>query len=153
MKGLQKMTAVLAAVLLSVDVMCGCTANEITLDTAAAGDTLLAQIAFADGLEKASEITAMLMYDLPQEAKIDLYIGNGSYADELAIITCQSAADVDAAKQAAQTHLQDVAMSFEDYIPEEAKKVEDAVVYAQGCYVIVCISADETAADQIKALF
>ncbi len=144
--------AMIAAAVLSVGLLSGCSANDFTLDTPAAGNTLLEQVSFADPLEKASELTATLMYDLPEGAMIDLYIGNGSYADELAIITCQSADDAAAAKQAALVHLQDVAMSFEDYIPEEADKVEDAIISVKGRYVIVCVTADDSAAGKIDAL-
>ncbi len=149
---MKKTTAWIAAAVLALGLCTGCSAKDYTLDTPAAGQTLLKQVEFADELEMASEITASLMYDLPDGAMIDLYMGNGSYADELAIITCQNAEQADRAKQAAMIHLQDVAMSFEDYIPEEAAKVEDALIRVKGRYVIVCVTADDTAADKIEAV-
>lgn len=128
-----------------------CGAQNKELDPAAVADSLLSNVAFASTLEKASDTTASLMFDLPEGTQIDLYMGNGAYADELAIITCADSKDVAAAEQAVEQHLSSLKAEFEDYIPEEAVKVEDAVSKTVGSTIIVCVSGDENAAAAIDA--
>ncbi len=145
MKNLMKKMFVIGLALYLTAMITGCGAKEVTLDTAAVADTVLEQVAFDAELEKASAITAQLMYVLPEGAEIELYMGNGSFADEFAVITCASSADVEAAKTAVEQHLSEVKSSFEAYIPEEAAKIDDAVVKTLGKYVILCVSDDANA--------
>ena len=128
-----------------------CGSQNKELDPAAVAENLLENVTFASELEKASDTTASLMFSLPEGAEIVLYMGNGAYSDELAIITCADEKDADAAEQAVEQHLSDVKASFEDYIPEEADKVDNAVSKTVGKYVIVCVSGDENAASAIDA--
>ena len=62
------------------------------------------------------------------------------------------APDEDTAKKQmehVQTYLDDQADSFRDYIPEETKRVEDAVLVQKGKYVILCVSASSDQANEI----
>lgn len=141
----QRKIALLSAAMLIMSAFCACGKQQTELDTAAVADTLLEQVEFASALEKASDTTAMLMYDLPEGTDIELYIGDGSYSDELAIITCSDKSEVTNATQAVKQHLDDLKASFEDYIPEEADKIDDAVTKTVGNHIIVCVSGDENA--------
>lgn len=139
-------TAAAAALALTA---CGAQKKEI--DPAAVADSLLNSVAFASELEKASDTTASLMFDLPEGTQIDLYMGNGAYSDELAIITCADGKDVATAEQAVEQHLSSLKASFEDYIPEEADKVDGAVSKTIGSTIILCVSGDENAAAAVDA--
>ena len=48
-----------------------------------------------------------------------------------------------------QAYLDDQAESFRDYIPEETKRVENAVLEQRGKYVILCVSGDPDKAEEI----
>lgn len=149
----QKMKTILVTLLavMMVLMLTACGGEDVTVNPAALADTVLEQVAFDTELEQASALTAQLMYVLPEGAEIALYMGNGSFADEFAVITCAAKEDVSAAEQAARQHLDEVKASFEAYIPEEAAKIEDAVVKTVGNYVIVCVSGDGNAASAIDA--
>ena len=44
--------------------------------------------------------------------------------------------------------------SFESYIPEQAKKISDALIIRSGCYIAVCVTTDtDTAKEIILAAF
>ena len=66
MKNLMKKMFVIGLALYLTAMITGCGAKEVTLDTAAVADTVLEQVAFDAELEKASAITAQLMYVLPE---------------------------------------------------------------------------------------
>ena len=76
-------------------------------------------------------------------------MGNGSFADEIVIMTAKNEADAKKNQENAKTHLEEMKTMFQDYIPKEAKKIEDAISIQSGNYVIVCITSDVNTADKI----
>ena len=47
-------------------------------------------------------------------------------------------------------HFEDMKKSFEDYLPNEAKKIDKAVIIRCGSYLIACVTSDyEKAKDVI----
>ena len=122
----------------------GCTPSEsISYDGAALVNSLLAQIKFADSLEYVGESVASLYFpDLPEGSKVQMYLGSGYYADEVALITLSKEQDVAAGKSSAQEHIAQLRAQFVSYIPEEVGKIDKAVIWEGGNYIIVCITAD-----------
>ena len=73
-------------------------------------------------------------------------MGNGTYSDELVVMTALSEEDAKQNQKNAETHLSEMQKQFKDYIPKEAKKIDSAVKVRCGCYVVVCVTNDaETA--------
>ena len=122
----------------------GCTpAEPVSYDGAALVSSLLAQVQFAESLENVGDATAALYFpDLPEGSKVQLYLGSGYYADEVALITLGQKQDAAAGKSSAQEHIAQLRAQFVSYIPEEVGKIDKAVIWEGGNYIIVCITAD-----------
>ena len=118
------------------------------------GDTLIKQISFDTELSAMdAEVSETMVGTQSKDTEVILYMGEGTCADELLVLR---AADEDSAKaelDSVQQHLGEMQTSFEDYLPKEAKKIEDAVIVQAGNYVIACVTKDsenaQKAIDQI----
>lgn len=129
---------------------CGGSKDEaVTLDSAGLAKELQESGVFEGELTLIDEESASYMVAAAEDTKMELYMGDGSKADELLILSASDASDTDSNKEAAEAHLADVKTSFEDYIPEEAAKAEDAVLVSKDKYVVMCICADTDTAKQI----
>lgn len=143
--------AVLAAAVLFV---AGCSSSAKTIDATELAKSLATEIAYDDTLEELDADEIAMYMDVPDGVESVMYMGSGSTAEEVAVFTAQ---DEDTAKTMmtnVQSHLDDQAESFEDYIPEEAKRVGNAVLEQKGKYVILCVSGDsDTAKEVIEEAF
>ncbi len=105
-------------------------------------EKLLNQVQFDTELSKADDNVAGEMLRVSQGSELQLYMGNGSYSDELILITAQTEEQAQEDQKAVEQHLKDTKKSFEAYIPEQAKKISDAVIARSGCYVAACVTSD-----------
>ena len=132
---------------------CGA-AKNYTLDETALAADLLENGSFDCELYQVKEDRIADFIELDAPEKELLCMGSGTYADSFGIFTL---ADADAAKSALETvntYLADLADSYQDYLPEEADKIANAVVLQQGRYVVFCVSADpEGTREKIESAF
>lgn len=129
--------------------MAGCGSSGKTIDAAALAESLTSEISYDDTLEAVDADTVSMYITLPDEVESVMYMGSGSTAEEVAVFT---APDEDTAKEtmeSVQEHLNDQTESFQDYIPEESKRVGNAVLEQRGKYVILCVSGDSDTAKEI----
>jgi hypothetical protein len=149
-----KKSGVLAILAAGAFLLAGCGSTEKTLDAAALAETLTTDISYDDELELVDDDDVSMYIDLPDGVESVMYMGSGSTAEEVAVFT---AADSDTAAEtldSVQSYLDDQADSFEDYLPEEAKRVGNAVLEQKGNYVILCVSGEsDTAKDLIEEAF
>ncbi len=113
-------------------------------------EKLLSDVRYASELSMLEGNAELFFPDLP-EATVTMYDGSGYDADELALITVTSEEDVEAAVVSAQEHIQELRAQFLSYIPEEVAKIDKAVIWNQGKYVIVCVTEDYATAESILA--
>lgn len=123
--------------------------KAVTLDSAALAKELQESGVFEGELTLVDAESSSYMVATADGTEVELYMGDGSKADELLILSAEDASATDGNKEAAEAHLADVKASFEDYIPEEAAKAEDAVLVSKDKYVVMCICADTDTAKQI----
>lgn len=65
-------------------------------------------------------------------------------------MTGKSEKDARENQQHVRKHFEDMKKSFEDYLPNEAKKIDKAVIIRCGSYLIACVTSDyEKAKDVI----
>ena len=76
-------------------------------------------------------------------------MGSGSTAEEVAVFDTPDEETARKQMEHVQAYLDDQAESFRDYIPEETKRVENAVLEQRGKYVILCVSGDPDKAEEI----
>ncbi len=142
-----RLTAVLAALVL---LAAGCgngAAKEI--DPKALADSLVSGIAYDDELQLLEEDAVAVYLDMEEGVTASMYMGSGSTAEEVAVFDAPDEETAKKQKEHVQTYLEDQAESFRDYIPEETKRVESAVLEQKGKYVVLCVSGDSDKAKEI----
>lgn len=124
-----------------------------TIDVDGLIEKVLNKVVFEAELNKLDDSVAEGMVETTEGTKLQFYVGNGTYADELLIMTAKSEKDAKENQENAKAHLTETRQAFQDYIPKEAEKIDKAVSIRCGCYVIVCVTADyETAEKTINAV-
>lgn len=130
-------------------------ANEgKTIDVDKLIERILDRVTFEAELNPLEESVASGMIDVAEGTDLQVYMGNGTYSDELVVMTASSESDAKQNQKSVENHLLEMKRQFEDYIPKEAKKIDSAVKVRCGCYVVVCITRDsDTAKKTIDAFF
>lgn len=124
-----------------------------TIDVDALITKVLDEVVFETELNRLDDSVAAGMVETTEGTKLQIYMGNGTYADELLVMTAKNEEDAKKNQENASVHLEETKAAFNDYIPEEAKKIENAVSIRCGCYVIVCVTSDyETAEKTIQSV-
>lgn len=126
------------------------TANEgKTLDVDKLVSTVLDNVTFEAELNPLEDSVASGMIATTEGTDLKVYMGNGTFADELVVMTALSEEDAKQNQKYAGAHLSEMQKQFQDYIPKEAKKIDSAVKVRCGCYVIVCVTSDAKAAKKV----
>lgn len=122
------------------------------IDTEKLAQKVLDRVSFDVELEKLEDSVAEAMITVAEGTSLQVYMGNGTHADELVIMTAMSEEDAKVNQTNAETHLAEMRKQFAEYLPEEVKKLDQAVQIRTGSYVIVCVTADaDTAKKTIDA--
>ena len=117
-------------------------------------ERILDRVTFEAELNPLEETVASGMSDVAEGTDLRIYMGNGTYSDELVVMTAPSESDAKQNQKSVENHLLEMQGQFEDYIPKEAKKIDSAVKVRCGCYVVVCVTNDsDTAKETINAFF
>lgn len=120
-----------------------------SLDADTLINDLLEQVEFETELSLLDDSVAEGMITTESGTKLQVYMGNGSYADEIVVMTAKNENDAKKNQENAKVHLDEMKKMFQDYIPKEAKKIEDAVRVRCGCYVIMCVTSDTDTAKEV----
>lgn len=143
----RKLMAVIALAVILCLLAAGCGSETYEIDEAAFMEEMLREVKFDCELSQLKEETMSAFFTLPEGTTGLVYMGSGAYADHAAVFT---APDADAAGEVlteVQGYTEDLKASFEDYIPEEAAKIDRAVVMQKGRYVVLCIPSADGADD------
>lgn len=139
--------AILAAVMLAVT---GCGAKkDVQIDIDALASELAAGVAFEDELSLIDDGMIPMLYDADVYADAVLYLGSGATAEEIAVFACEDETRAKGMLDEANSHIESQIISFEDYIPAEVQRLEEAIVRQAGRYVVIVVTADTDAAEKI----
>ncbi len=127
---------------------CG-SSSPVSVDTAALTTSLTSDISYDNELSELSEEDITNYVTVEDGVKGVMYMSSGSTAEEVAVFTAPDEATASTMKNNVQEFLNDQKTSFEDYIPEEAQRIDDAVLVVNGNYVILCVSGDSDKAQEI----
>lgn len=127
---------------------CG-SSSPVSVDTAALTTSLTSDISYDNELSELSEEDITNYVTVEDGVKGVMYMSSGSTAEEVAVFTAPDEATASTMKNNVQDFLNDQKTSFEDYIPEEAQRIDDAVLVVNGNYVILCVSGDSDKAQEI----
>ncbi|MCR5222909.1 MAG: DUF4358 domain-containing protein [Lachnospiraceae bacterium] len=112
---------------------------------------LLNEIAYQDELSSMGLDTASMFLNLSDiEVKnAAIYETSGWTAEEIVVLECASGADADKAKAALEARVAEQKVNYEDYVPEELDKLNDAVIVESGNFAVLSVSNDPDAARKI----
>lgn len=128
--------------------------ETFSVDMDKLGEDILSNVKFETKLKQIDENVARSLIAVSDSAKLKLYMGSGNYADELILITSASADEATFDQQILEQYLSDAKKSFDAYIPEQAKKISDAVIQKSGRYTIACVTSDTyNAVEVIQSAF
>lgn len=142
-----KMAACGAAAVLCLTA-CGAQAQ---IDPAEAVGQMKEEIAFTDQFETLDKDGACRVYGVDESLVEDsaALAGSGATAESLSV---WKANDADSAKQVEEqlgVFVDGYIEGYSDYKPEEVPKLESAILSREGVYVVLCISADNAAAEPV----
>ena len=144
------MRRVLAAALICLLLAgCGKTDKDLTLDMEALCNELLEGGVFEETLYPAEESAVPLLLDFETECEGLVYVGTGATAEELVLFHGGDEDEAGQLKENLSQHLADRTEQYSGYLPQEAYKLENAILQQYGTYVILCIAADTAAAEEI----
>ena len=127
---------------------CGSGAST-TIDAAGLAKSLATEITYEDTLEQLDQDEISMYMDIAEGVESVVYMGSGSTAEEVGVFTAGDSETAKDTLNSVQDYLDDQQESFEDYKPEEAKRVGSAVLEQKGNYVILCVSGDSDTARKV----
>ncbi len=130
---------------------CGTESENVQVDINALAEALDTGITYQDPLEKLDDDMVGMLYSV--DGLVDasvVYMGSGATAEEIAVFDC---VDADTAKNKVkpivEDHVKSQIEAFENYVPEEVSKLNEAVVRQTGEYVVLSVSNDPDGANKI----
>lgn len=129
--------------------LAACGSEAKTIDASALADSLATDISYDDTLEKLNDEDIAMYIEVPEGVKSYVYMGSGSTAEEVGVFEAPDKDTAATVKENVQKYLDDQSDSFQDYIPEESKRIGNAVLEQKDQYVILCVSGDSNEAKEI----
>lgn len=126
-----------------------CGSKQRDVDIAALAGTLRREVAFESDLTELTEGQLENYLTVPAGTQSVAYMSNGTTAEEIIAAKCASQSDAQALKENIQRFLSDQRTEMERYLPEEAARLEHAILAQKGVYVVLCVTADTSAAEGI----
>lgn len=145
-----KKTKLLLAGVAVMSLLAGCGSGKSqNVDVNALEQSLLNDITYEDTLSKLSDEDISNYITIPEGVTGVMYMGSGATAESVAVFTAPDEATADILEDNIELYLQDQKSAFEDYKPEEAKRIKNAVLEQEGKYVVLCVSGDSSKAESL----
>ena len=129
--------------------LAGCGSKSKEVDVNALADKLVNEITYEDTLSKLSEEDIANYIDMPEGVTGVMYMGSGATAESVAVFTAPDESTAETLENNIEMYLDDQESAFEDYKPEEAKRIDEAVLEKEGVYVVLCVSGNSDTAETI----
>ena len=146
---MMKKTGLLAVLTAGVLLLAGCGGEAKTIDAQALAKSLATEIKYDDTLKELTADEISMLVDLPEDVDSVMYAGSGSTAEEGGGFTAKDSNQAKETMEDVQKYLDDQADSFQDYVPEETKRIGNAVLEQKNQYVVLCVSGDSDQAKEI----
>lgn len=135
-----------------VGLITGCsTKSDKEVSIKSLADELKTKITYEDELSEIDKDTAVQIYNLDSIDIADCiaYVSTGATAEEIVVISANNATDALKVEELLKRRVEEQKESFRDYVPEELKKLDDAVIEEEGNTVVLSISKEEEKAEDI----
>ena len=144
-----KKSGFIATLAAGMILLAGCVSTHTEIDAAALAKSLVSDITYDDQLEQINDEDISYSIDVPKGVDAIMYMGSGSTAEEVAVFTAPDEETARTTEENVQSFLDDQSDSFEKYIPEETKRISNAVLEKKGKYVVLCVCGDSDKAKEI----
>lgn len=141
--------ALVWAVLLALTVS-ACGGKTQTVDVNQLADELLEQVEFEDELTELDDSMVAALYGVENAQEQKVYLSSGATAEEVAVFRFATEEEAQTGLTAMEQRLESRKTDFANYMPDEAARLENAVLECSGCYVVLCVSAGDTAKEIIS---
>jgi len=115
--------------------------------------TVLESGVFSEQLETVDAEIVCMLYGLElggdTVTACEGYLSGGATAEELVLFTAADEASAETVKAACERRVEEQILGFEDYIPGEVAKLENAVISLRGNTVLLVIANDGAAAAEL----
>ena len=131
---------------------CGCGKKTITeVDFDSLSFELLESGAFSDLLCPLDKEVASSLYGIDKNEFEDfaLFCSTGATAEEIALFKGVDESSASQIKEAIEARIQNQISSYENYVPEEVPKLEEAIVMQHGVFVIYVTSNEPATVEEI----
>lgn len=148
----KKIAAIMFLIMLGT--LAGCSKEkkeDRVIDVHTMAQSLLNDITYEDQLTKVEGNMFQMIYGISQEdiEEYEAYVSTGATAEEIAVIKAKDEATAESMEEKLTDRVEAQKNSFANYIPKEVEKLEEAVVYQEGVYVVLSISNDDEKAEKI----
>ncbi len=108
---------------------------------------------FEETLVNLPSSTALRVFGISSSIVADAayYAGTAAVAEEVLVIRVNNAGDVAAVKSAMETRRANQISDYADYVAKEVPKLQSAVLYTSGNYVVFCVSNNNSAIKSVIA--
>lgn len=134
---------------LSILMLSACGKTKAEIDGPALLQSLLKNVTFSTELSEVGDNAVLYFPGLPEGTEIQLYSGSGYFADEAVLLTLPKASDRADAMKVVKNHIAELCNQFMNYVPEEVGKIDNAITYQNGRYILLCITDDHAKANDI----
>ncbi len=153
MRKIMKKIALAAVVVMSAIALtaCGGGSSSKEIDVEKTADELNSSVITTDQLSetKSEMLGSIYFFEDGQVEKSKVYMSQNATADEIAVLQCK---DEDAAKAVGEllkTRVKNQSELFASYNPDEATKLDKAIVKTSGKYAVLCVCDDYDKAESI----
>lgn len=143
-----------AACLAMGTLLSACGGSSVKIDEASLAKSLVEDITYTEELTELSADDISNYITVEDDVESIMYMGSGATSEEVAIFTAKDEETAKTMESNAKAFLADQKTSFEDYLPDEATRIDEAIVVRKGNYVVLCVSGESDKAKEIinKAL-
>lgn len=143
----------LLAIFLVVVLLTACNNGSVDLSNVSAVDlatSIRESVAFVDDMLEVKDEIVADFYPLPDGViEMKVYMSSsGATAEELAVFKCEDAETAEAVIKACENRIEALKEKFEDYIPTEIEKLENAVIQKRDCFVMFVCANDTAPAEE-----
>lgn len=142
---MKKIILMITAVIICIAISaCG----EQTIDIEQLSQQLISEGTFGEELFRISDDIAQKRYGI-EDGEVEECISSTGTAAVVDEVTIFKAAKPEIVKEKAEKYIESQKSSYSSYRPDEVPKLNDSIVAMKGSYVIICVSEDSSAAQNI----
>jgi len=133
---------------------CGCTrgAAEVNVPVSDITSKLIDELTWVDSLRQIDDsvINKFYGFDTSKLEAYEVYVSDsGSTAEEIAVVKMSDSSVKDDVTAAMEKRVEKQKKQFENYMPEEMFKLENALISEHGSYVILVVADEFEQAEEI----